>query len=489
MWTRSKALKRDADSASATAAERPSPVSILLLTEQFLPIIGGTELTTLREAKALQARGHPVRVLTWRHDRHWPGTEEIEGVFVRRTGGLTHRGRLRVRFGATWLAEARVWYELVRTRHSYDVVQLRQLGRLARPAVLASFVTGKPLVVRIASAPAPQVHGGSCLGPSLDGESTKAPNAYLRTRGLIPDAGDVDTLRRVQYLAPLTLRLLRAPQVTLLATSTRIREHLVESWFGADQIVLLPNGVDPRIYQDAAACRARRPPTAPGDIMTIACPARLSYQKGQDVLLQAWRTVQERVPAARLILAGDGHHRLQLERQATDLGISHSVVFAGLVGDVQALLATAHGFVLPSRYEGMPNALLEAMAAGLPCVATRVSGSEDLVVDGQSGLLVPPEDPEALARALVTILTNHQHARSLGYAARVRVLGAFDQRRVMDELSQLYASLVSKGDTRRRRAHGRSTASRRLRSAESASTVFVEDEVRLSPSGPRPTPK
>jgi glycosyltransferase involved in cell wall biosynthesis len=453
MWAHPKAPARDTISVGPPIADRPSPVSILLVTDQFLPVVGGTEVTTLREAKALRARGHAVRVLTLRHNPRWPRAEEMEGVQVRRIGGVFWRGRLRVRFGLTWLAEALVWRELVRTRHTYDVALVRQLGRLARPAALASLVTGKPLVVRIACASAP--HGlrasdPSVPVPSMDGKAPPSPAA--RPRGLPLGGGDVDTLRRGQYLAALTLWLLRSPRVRWLALSARIREYLIETGCSERQIVQLPNGIDTTAYLEVATRRAQRPPAAPGDILTVVCPARLSYQKGQDVLLKAWRMVREQVPTAQLILAGDGPQRLELELLAAELGIADAIEFAGLVRDLRGLFAAADGFVLPSRYEGMSNALLEAMAAGMPCVATRVSGSEDIIIENESGLLVPPEEPEALASALVTILTEHQRASSLGREARARVVRCFDQRRLLDESIQLYTSLVSQSAARPRRA-------------------------------------
>jgi glycosyltransferase involved in cell wall biosynthesis len=465
MWAHPKRPMADAPAAQSflAATGRPSPVSILLVTNQFLPIVGGTEIATLREAQALKARGHPVRVLTLRHQQRWPASEEMDGVPVRRIGGFFLRGRLRMRFGATWLAEARLWYELVLTRRTYDVVQLRQLGRQARPVALAKVITGKPLLVRIACGPAPQVRDGDARKTSPNGASSGTSEVSLHVRGMPPDIGDVDTLRRIQLLAPVTLRLLRATGVTFLALSQRIQQQLVDSGVSEQRICLLPNGIDLTVYEEIAACRARRTPSAPGAVLTVLCPARLAYQKGQDVLLKAWRTVQEHIPAARLILAGDGPLRRQLERLAADLGVSDSVEFAGLVGDVRALLAAADGFVLPSRYEGMSNALLEAMATGLPCVATRVSGSEEVIVDGQSGLLVPPENPDALATALLTVLTDPERARTLGRSARARVECAFDQRRVMDQLSELYRSLVMNDHTRRHQPHSRSRGPGELR--------------------------
>jgi glycosyltransferase involved in cell wall biosynthesis len=465
-------------------------VSILLVTEQFLPVVGGTEVTTLREAKALRERGLPVRVLTLRHNPRWPRAEEMEGVSVQRVGGFFWRGRLRVRFGLTWLAEALVWRELVRTRHTYDVTLVRQLGRLARPAALASLVTGKPLVVRIACASAPR--GPRASDPrdpvaSLDGESPLSSKA--RPRGLARGGGDVDTLRRLQYLAPLTLWLLRAQRVRWLALSTRTREYLIETGCSEQQIVQLPNGVDTTAYLEVATRRAQRPPAAPGDIPTVVCPARLSYQKGQDVLLKAWRAVRERVPTAQLILAGDGPQRLQLELLAAELGIADAIEFAGVVGDLRALFAIADAFVLPSRYEGMSNALLEAMAAGMPCVATRVSGSEDIIVENESGLLVPPEDAEALASALVAILTERERANSLGREARARVVRWFDQRRVLDESIQLYSSLVSTCETSPRRATRRLGDAVRSPSATAApATAYMGDAFVSTPQGRQSQP-
>jgi glycosyltransferase involved in cell wall biosynthesis len=430
--------------------ERSRPLSVLLLTGQFLPVVGGTELATQREAQALQARGHTACVLTLRHNPRWPATEVIEEVSVRRTGGMFLRGKLRLRYGASWLAEARVWFELVRARRDYDVVHVRQLGRLTRPAALASYFTGKPLVVRVAAAPASQDGWlpATTLPPQANLTLKARMTAKLKARANTTDLGDLEALRRIQYLAPLTLRLLRAPHVRLLALSARIRQSLIKVGFAENQIVLLPNGVNPATYEEIAARRARTP-VIPGERQTVVCLARLAYQKGQDTLLQAWRIVQARMPTTRLILAGEGGMRAQFECLAASLGVAETVEFAGLVTDTRSLLAEAHAFVLPSRFEGMPNALLEAMAAGLPCVATRVSGSEDIIVDGQSGLLVPPDDPKALASALLAILTDPERASAMGREARARVSGAFSQDHMLNQLIQLYSSLAGNGDVRR----------------------------------------
>ena len=111
-------------------------------------------------------------------------------------------------------------------------------------------------------------------------------------------------------------------------------------------------------------------------------------------------------------------------------------------GDVRDLLAEAEVFVLPSRWEGMPNALLEAMACGLPCVATRVSGTEDILRDGENGLLVEPEQPEPLADALRRVLVDATLALRLGQAARATVVERYAVTRIVDQCLALYQSLL-----------------------------------------------
>src|SRR5207302_207489 len=131
---------------------------------------------------------------------------------------------------------------------------------------------------------------------------------------------------------------------------------------------------------------------------------RLYYQKGIDVLIQAWGIVHKQLPQARLIIVGDGPIRHQLKYIANALGVDDSIEFVGQQNNIVAQLQRGSIFVLPSRWEGMPNAVLEAMACGLPCVATRVSGSEDIITHGVNGLLVEPEAYMGMAQALLTLL-------------------------------------------------------------------------------------
>ncbi len=423
--------------------------AVLFLTNQFLPRVGGAEVLTLREAVAMRSLGLRVRIVTLRLDRTWPAHEELEGVPVFRTGGLFMGRKLRLRFGAQWLAELQMFRELLRSSASYDVIHMRQVSFLARPVALASILTRKPVIVQIANA-GPGRHAPVAAGArtTLYANDLDPHAAYLQIPAGSWGASDVDTLRRSQWLAGLTLRLLRRRNITFLSVSERTTAHLIEDGLRPEQIVLLPTGIETKHYAAAFRQIEARAHDDAARPLTVLCVARYRYEKGLDVLLHAWRRVQAQGINARLALAGGGQLEPQLAAMITALGLQDSVELAGLRSDVSDLLAKADVFVLPSRFEGLPNALLEAMAAGLPCVVTRVSGNEDVVADGACGLLVPPGEPEPLAAALTHMLTHPVEARVMGRAARERIIRYYERDDLMRQLEALYRSLTRKARER-----------------------------------------
>jgi len=179
------------------------------------------------------------------------------------------------------------------------------------------------------------------------------------------------------------------------------------------------------------------------DAAEVLIVARLVPQKGIQVLLEAARTVLQSHPRARFTLAGDGPLRLELEAQAERLGISKQVHFLGTVQDTPELLARCDLFVLPSLWEGMPLSLLEAMAAGRPAVATAVSGSAELILDEETGLLVPAGDPAALAAAMIRLLQDPEAAEAMGARARDRVRREFSLERMVESTHTLYCNLLA----------------------------------------------
>lgn len=186
------------------------------------------------------------------------------------------------------------------------------------------------------------------------------------------------------------------------------------------RLEVVPNGVDPEAFADAAPYTYDRP--------YVLAAGRFTRQKGFDVLLAA----AARLPAIRdgrahVLFAGDGVNQAQLEQQSVDLRLQAGVHFLGPVEPARlaSLYQGARVVAVPSRWEGLPLVCLEAMASGRPVVASRVDGIPDAVLDGETGLLVPPDDPEALARALRTLLDDPGEANRLGRSGRLRARRSF----------------------------------------------------------------
>lgn len=201
----------------------------------------------------------------------------------------------------------------------------------------------------------------------------------------------------------------------------------------ARKIRVVYNGVPIEQFDrdaDGSSRDAGRPPT-------VLAVARLHPQKGLGYLLQAATLL----PDVRFLVAGDGPARSELTHQAETLRLGDRFQFLGERGDVPALLRAADVFVLPSLYEGLPVSVLEAMAAGTPVVATAVGGTDEAVVDGESGILVPPRDPEALANAMREVLSNPPLASKLVGGAKARVGASFSADAVARGVSEVYAEL------------------------------------------------
>jgi glycosyltransferase involved in cell wall biosynthesis len=193
----------------------------------------------------------------------------------------------------------------------------------------------------------------------------------------------------------------------------------------------------------------KAPPGAPErssefDSPTLLAVARLVRQKGLDILIQAMRPIKDSVPDARLLLAGDGPERPALERLARDVGLADSVSFLGHRDDVDDLMRSAWILVHPSRWEGFGLVLLEAMKQGLPIVAARVSAVPEIVIPEATGLLVPPEDPRALAEAAIRALGDERFRRDAGMRGFERLVERFSAERMARETAAIYDRVVSR---------------------------------------------
>lgn len=231
-----------------------------------------------------------------------------------------------------------------------------------------------------------------------------------------------------------------------VANSRGVRDYHVRHWgFPASKVTVIPNPIDTAAWpcrDGAVRAEVRGELGLREEQLAIGVVARLFWYKGHRYLLDAFGQVADRHPNAVLLLIGDGPLQAELERQAEHLGIHQQVRFLGLRQDVPRLLQGCDLLCLPSVLEGMPNAVLEAMAAGLPVVSTAVSGADELVAPGETGWLVPIEDASALAAALDDALSNRERLAAYGLAGRRKAEAEFDLPIVVEQYLELFARLT-----------------------------------------------
>jgi glycosyltransferase involved in cell wall biosynthesis len=242
----------------------------------------------------------------------------------------------------------------------------------------------------------------------------------------------------------------------VITNARAVREMLVaEEGVPEERVEVLSNGIDLAAFD--AALRAplaspRPPPLAVGSDgrfarPTVVVPASLSAAKGHLDLVEAAELVKKSVPRVLFLCAGEGPMRLALEQQIGERGLRDCVLLLGQRRDVPALLARAHAGCLPSHAEGISNAIVESMAAGLPVVATRVAGNAELVEEGPgpetTGHLVPAYRPSLLAQALIGLLKDPERARVFGAAGRRRVEARMTSAALSARMGELYERVLA----------------------------------------------
>lgn len=250
-------------------------------------------------------------------------------------------------------------------------------------------------------------------------------------------------LGRWWWYTPVRRKILRRVQglsTGVLVNSEAVRQELLtKDGFRPEKIQVVYNGIDAEKYTQAAADREHLLPGLSSNHKVIITVANMhTVVKGHCELIEAARVVREEHPEARFALAGDGEMREFFEDQVRAAGLAEMFLFLGHRTDIPALLACCDIGVLPSRTEGLPNAVLEYMAAGLPVVATSVGGVPEILENEGNGLLIPPENPGALSTALLRLLQDEEMRKRLGRAGRERVLTQFNFASVMARLKQLY---------------------------------------------------
>jgi glycosyltransferase involved in cell wall biosynthesis len=368
---------------------------ILLVIDSYFPGTGGTERQLAQLAPRLKASGHHVEILCPRLLPSMSLREDFNGIPVRRVAYPRFR-----KIGA-FILLLKMAGVLLRRYRRYDVIHVHIVNNIA-PVIgaLRPFLRAR-LVAKVSGAT--ELSGG-LLDPTL----SKKPATIIRNY----------FVRRFHFMQVI---------------SRETREALIRAGYDRSGLIEIPNGVNTGTF--AAGDRRR----AHGKKTTAVYAGRLRRVKGVDILLHAWARVVARCEA-ELIILGDGEEYDKLLELATTLRISDRVTFVGDCRDIAPYLRRSDVYVQPSRQEGLPNAVIEAMAAGLPVVATRVGGNRDLVVDGETGLLVDSESSDELATAICALLADADTRLRMGSSASRYAIQNYSMDSVISRLLQLYTS-------------------------------------------------
>lgn len=388
-------------------------IRVLMVISQFYPLIGGAENQARLLGSKLVEKGVRVGLLTgrWR-----PGTrrqEEMEGIRVFRhfsCWGMFGIKGLRPLGTLAYMVTLALY--LLIHRREYDLIHVHQA---LYPAFVSALV-GKSLLTK------PVIVKSGSSGATSDIKLLKNfPLGHLQLRYLVKK---MDCLVSVNHVSAKEYRDIGVPE---------------------SKIVWIPNGV---VFRP----EVKRIYDLMKHVVTIT---RLSREKGVDVLLEAWARLTRRYgyQDLSLTIVGDGPLREQAFRLSQELTLEKSVFFLGMVEDISNCLEKGDLFVLPSRSEGMSNALLEAMSYGLPCVATNVGGNSELLrgdgeierggyLLGENGILVNPEDPEGLSRAIVCMIQNPEMRKTLAQRGHKFVAENFGIDSIAERYVQLYKTVL-----------------------------------------------
>ena len=265
-----------------------------------------------------------------------------------------------------------------------------------------------------------------------------AVSAGLVARLLTRSCARLIATRRVDFrLRSLPSRLKYRACDSVIAVSRAIGDRLRADGVPGEAVRLVYEGVPDRAPLGGGA-EALAGLGVPKDALVVGNVAALTDHKDHATLIETAALLTQRLPRVFFVIAGEGELREMLEARARALGLAGRVIFAGFRTDLDRLVPSFDVFCLSSHMEGLGTSLLDAMAFARPIVATTAGGIPEAVEDGQTGLLVPPRDPRALAEALTVLLTDEGRARALGAAGRQRFLARFSAAHMVEETLKIY---------------------------------------------------
>lgn len=383
---------------------------ILMVIGRYRPKIGGTEIQAERLARALIQRGISVEILTGR-ERGLLSYESHDGLIVRRLWipdiGLPILNAL--------VLGIELYIAVLRRRAQFNVLHIHQGLYPAYFSILAAKHLGKPSIIKLSSS-----------GRRLDLNQLK--------KQFFPFG---------QYAA----NFLSKNTDSFVALNTEIANTLMQDWqVPQSRVIRTPNGVElPQACINSPLRRKYRERlNLPIDIPLIVQVGSLREVKNPALAIQALNTLIKSGSKVKLILLGDGPLRPDLEHQVSHYGLNEHVAFMGQVTNVIEYLYAANVFLLPSLIEGLSNALLEAMAVGLPCITSDIPGNRQVIQHGVDGLLFESNSAEALANTVSQVFNDPKFAAQLGHQARIKIEQEYSIEVVVEKYISLYDKLQDK---------------------------------------------
>jgi L-malate glycosyltransferase len=363
---------------------------VLLVLDQFPRTLGGGERIVLKLADLLPKYGYRVSILTFSAD---PASAGLQSPPC-----------------SVYLLPLQRTYDLTALRGS---LELRKFLREQRIRIVQTFFESSDLWA---------------------GFVTKA----MSSAKLIWSRRDMGILRTGKHHA--AYRLMASAPDRVFAVSEQVRRHCIDvDGIKPSRVQTIYNGLDLADWSSASSAAKQE-----GEAL-VTTVGNIRRVKGHDVFIRAAASVAAQFPKATFSIAGDvlePDYFVELQAMMRDLKLSGRFRFAGGVKNLREHLATADVFVLPSRSEGFSNAIVEAMAASLPVVATNVGGNGEAVQDGVSGVIVPPEDPNALAAAIVQLLSDPAKARRMGAEGKRLAAEKFTTEAMMTQITNVYQCLL-----------------------------------------------